>query len=431
MPMSRDIAIHAENVSKQYRLGVINHGTLYRDLQSWWARLRNQPDPNSQVMPGGLARRNSRRIKGEFFNALSDVSFTVRQGEILGIVGRNGAGKSTLLKIISRITAPSGGYIGIRGRMASLLEVGTGFHPELTGRENVFLNGAILGMRKAEIQRKLEQIVEFAEVGEFLDTPVKRYSSGMYVRLAFSVAAHLDSDILLVDEVLAVGDTAFQRKCLGKMESVATSGRTILFVSHNMTAIESLCTKALVLDEGTVGYSGDVKEGLHRYLAEAVIREGEGINFQQRSGDGRATVESVQITDFEGNALELIRSGMDVAFRVGIKRHAARVRDSLLAMGITTLSGDGVMHFSTETFGLQLDELGAEMTMVCKIPRLPLRGGVYSMNLFLKSSGMINDYLIDAYRFEIVDGDFYGTGKMPSEGYPYFLPTYRWDALSQ
>lgn len=429
--MSSDIVIYAENISKQYRLGVINHGTFYRDLQSWWARFRDQPDPNSQVMLGGLDRRDSSRIKGEFFNALSDVSFTVRQGEILGIVGSNGAGKSTLLKIISRITAPNSGYIGIRGRMASLLEVGTGFHPELTGRENIFLNGAILGMRRSEIRRKLEQIVEFAEVGEFLDTPVKRYSSGMYVRLAFSVAAHLDSDILLVDEVLAVGDTAFQRKCLGKMENVATSGRTILFVSHNMTAIENLCTKALVLDKGTVGYSGDVEEGLHRYLAKAIARESKGINFEQRSGDGRATVESVQITDFEGNTLALIKSGMDVAFRVGIKRHAASVRDSLLAFGITTLSGDGVMHFSTETFGLRLDELRAEMTFVCKIPRLPLRGGVYSMNLFLKSSGMINDYLIDAYRFEVVDGDFYGTGKMPSEGYQYFLPTYQWQALSE
>lgn len=427
--MSGDVVIQAEEISKHYRLGVINHGTLYQDMQSWWARMRNQPDPNSQVMPEGAVRQNSSRINGRYFNALSEVNFTVRQGEILGIVGRNGAGKSTLLKIISRITAPSSGYIGVRGRMASLLEVGTGFHPELTGRENIFLNGAILGMRKSEIQRKLEQIVEFADVGDFLDTPVKRYSSGMYVRLAFSVAAHLDSDILLVDEVLAVGDTAFQRKCIGKMESVATSGRTILFVSHNMVAIESLCTKALVLDEGTVGYSGDVKEGLHRYLAAAVARGSKGVNFQHRSGDGRATVNDVKVTDFDGNSLALIRSGIDVAFRITIQRHAERVRDSLLAVGITTLSGDGVMHFSTETFGLRLDELNAKMTMVCKIPRLPLQSGVYSLNLFLKSSGMINDYLIDAYRFEVVDGDFYGTGKLPSEGYPYFLPTYRWEVL--
>jgi lipopolysaccharide transport system ATP-binding protein len=429
--MSGDIAIRAENIDKQYRLGVINHGTLYRDLQSWWASFRNLPDPNSKLNVDHVSRQGSKRINGNIFNALSDVSFTVRQGEILGIVGSNGAGKSTLLKIISRITAPSSGYIGIRGKMSSLLEVGTGFHPELTGRENVFLNGAILGMRKAEIQRKLEQIVEFAEINEFLDTPVKRYSSGMYVRLAFSVAAHLDSEILLVDEVLAVGDTAFQRKCLGKMENVASGGRTILFVSHNMTAVERLCTRALVLDEGTVGYNGDVKGGLHHYLVNAVKRASDGINYEQRSGDGRATIEGIEIADFDGNPISLIRSGMDIAFRIKIKRRAERVSGALLAFGITTLSDEGVMHFSTETYGLTLNELPEQMTLVCNVPRLPLRGGVYSMNIFLKSSGMVSDFLVDAYRFEIVDGDFYGTGKFPSEGYPYFLPTYTWDALSQ
>jgi lipopolysaccharide transport system ATP-binding protein len=241
------IAVRIENVSKEYRLGVINNGRLYRDIQSGWARLRGREDPWSTI---GQESRFGR--KGSFF-ALKNVSLEVEQGQRVGIMGRNGAGKSTLLKILSRITAPTSGCVKVRGRMASLLEVGTGFHPELTGRENVFLNGAILGMKKAEIQRKFDAIVAFSEIEPFIDTPVKRYSSGMFVRLAFAVAAHLDAEILVADEVLAVGDVKFQEKSLGKMQDVSNNeGRTILFVSHNAAAVRKLCNVGVLLEQGVL-----------------------------------------------------------------------------------------------------------------------------------------------------------------------------------
>lgn len=254
--------ISVENLSKTYRLGQIGTGTLTNDLKVWWARVRGKPNPLLKIGQEDQGNRD-----GEILWALKDVSFQVEQGEVLGIIGRNGAGKSTLLKILSRVTAPTSGQIKVKGRIASLLEVGTGFHPELTGRENIYLNGAILGMSRKEIDRKFDEIVDFAEVEQFIDTPVKRYSSGMYVRLAFAVAAHLESEILLVDEVLAVGDAEFQKKCLGKMGDVASKeGRTVLFVSHNMEAILHLCTKAFYIDRGIIKFSGHTGETVKAYL---------------------------------------------------------------------------------------------------------------------------------------------------------------------
>ncbi|MEE3454502.1 MAG: ABC transporter ATP-binding protein, partial [Succiniclasticum sp.] len=239
-------AIKVEHVSKEYRLGAIGGGTLRGDLQSWWARVRHQEDPSLRIdQAAGTHRKNER------FLALNDVSFSAQQGEAIGIIGHNGAGKTTMLKLISRVTAPSAGTISYNGRIASMLEVGTGFHPEMTGRENIYMNGAILGMTKAEIARKFDEIVEFAEMRQFIDTPVKRYSSGMYVKLAFAVAAHLDSEIMIMDEVLAVGDAKFQQKCLGKMGDAASNqGRTVLYVSHNMSTIRQLCSRCIVLSHG-------------------------------------------------------------------------------------------------------------------------------------------------------------------------------------
>jgi len=263
-----DPVIQVENLRKSYRLGAIGGGTLRGDVSRWLAKLRGQEDPNSTVaeIPRHSAVRGpAERPPAEEFWALGDVSFEVAQGEILGIIGRNGAGKSTLLKILSRVTAPTSGEVRVRGRIASLLEVGTGFHPELTGRENIFLNGAILGMTKAEIKRKFDEMVDFSGVEQFLDTPVKRYSSGMYVRLAFAVAAHLEPEILICDEVLAVGDAEFQNKCLGKMQAVAGHGRTILFVSHNMLAVQKLCKKGLLLEKGLIKASGGIQEIIGHY----------------------------------------------------------------------------------------------------------------------------------------------------------------------
>lgn len=254
-----DIAIKVENLSKYYRLGQINNGTLYKDLQSWFAKKLNKEDPN------GIIGKTFSDEKDGFW-ALKDLNFEIKQGDKVGIIGRNGAGKSTLLKVISEITAPTKGDVYINGRIASLLEVGTGFHLELTGRENIYMNGAILGMKKSEITRKLDEIIDFAEIEKYIDTPVKRYSSGMYVRLAFAVAAHLNSEILIADEVLAVGDAAFQKKALGKMNDLSTGqGRTVLFVSHNMAQVKSLCSKGLILEKGSMIFHGAIEKAISVY----------------------------------------------------------------------------------------------------------------------------------------------------------------------
>lgn len=256
---NKDIAVRIDSVKKVYRLGQIGGGTLQADLQSWWSRKRGKEDPNTKI-------GQTERIIGQTFMALNGINLTIHQGERLGIIGGNGAGKSTLLKLLSRVTAPTEGKIELYGRVASMLEVGTGFNGEMTGRENIYMNGAILGMTKAEIDVKMEQIIEFSEVRDFIDTPVKRYSSGMYVKLAFSVAAHLDSEIMIMDEVLAVGDVAFQNKCLAKMRSVALDeGKTVLYVSHNMNTIRSLCERCIVLDQGRIVYDGDVEEAIQVY----------------------------------------------------------------------------------------------------------------------------------------------------------------------
>ena len=258
--MSEQIAIKIQGLKKQYRLGQIGGGTLTADLQSWWARVRHKEDPNSKI-------GSDQRLIGQTFMALNGIDLTIKKGEAIGIIGGNGAGKSTMLKILSRITAPTQGSVDIYGRIASMLEVGTGFSPEMTGRENVYLNGAILGMTRAEIDAKMEDIIEFSEVRDFIDTPVKRYSSGMYVKLAFSVAAHLDSEIMIMDEVLAVGDMAFQKKCLDKMRDAATvQGKTVLYVSHNMNTIRQLCDRCVVLDKGRIIFDGDVEEAIGVYM---------------------------------------------------------------------------------------------------------------------------------------------------------------------
>lgn len=257
----KELAIRIDHISKEYRLGAIGGGTLRGDLQSWWARIRGKEDPNSKI-----GEHVNKKI-GERFWALQNISFDVQKGEAIGIIGHNGAGKSTLLKLLSRVTAPTRGTISYNGRVASMLEVGTGFHPELTGRENVYMNGAILGMTKTEIDKKFDEIVGFAEMEQFIDTPVKRYSSGMYVKLAFSVAAHLDSEIMVMDEVLAVGDMKFQQKCLGRMSEAATGeGRTVLYVSHNMNTIRQLCKRCIVLDHGKILFDGDTEKAISLYM---------------------------------------------------------------------------------------------------------------------------------------------------------------------
>lgn len=287
-----DIAIRVEGISKHYRLGTIGAATLQDDLRRWWARTNGRPDP---LQPLGDNARQSRKEHW----ALRNVSFDVRRGEVLGIIGRNGAGKSTLLKILSRTTAPTTGRALVNGRIGSLLEVGTGFHPELSGRENIYLNGSILGMRRHEIHRKLDEIIEFSGIDRFIDTPVKRYSSGMYVRLAFAVAAHLEPEILIMDEVLAVGDSEFQKKCLGKMKDVAGHGRTVIFVSHNISAVRSLCTMALLMHQGTIVSHDDTALVIAQYVDDGQVP----INSRSWPGPDRPGDDTLQLervwTDFQ------------------------------------------------------------------------------------------------------------------------------------
>ena len=322
--------IKVENLSKEYRLGVIGHGTLYRDLQTWWAKVRGKEDPNSKLM-------EKKRLQGDRFWALKDISFEIQPGDRVGIIGRNGAGKSTLLKILSRVTTPTSGNVKIRGRVASLLEVGTGFHPELTGRENIFLNGSILGMSKQEIRKKFDEIVDFAGVEKFLDTPVKRYSSGMYVRLAFAVAAHLEPEILVVDEVLAVGDAEFQKKCLGKMDQVSKAeGRTVLFVSHNMGAINALCNSAILLDKGEIKAIGKTEIITGMYFGGGVVDAGEFL-IGKGGNHEQVIIDKVTLRSSAGLLFGGPGFSERTRFQPGRSPEAARLEASAFGFG-----GDGI-----------------------------------------------------------------------------------------
>jgi lipopolysaccharide transport system ATP-binding protein len=336
---AREVVIEASGVSKRYRLGQAGGATLSEDLGAWLARLRGRPDPRVPIGQEGNGQRT-----GSDFWALRDVSFTVTRGEMLGIIGRNGAGKSTLLKLLSRITLPTTGEIRMRGRMSSLLEVGTGFNPELSGRENIFLNGAILGMRKAEIQRKLDEIIAFSGIQHHIDSPVKRYSSGMKVRLGFSVAAHLEPEILVIDEVLAVGDAEFQRKCMGKMKDVSKSGRTILFVSHNMSAVSSLCSRVIWLSEGRIRQDGATDQVVRAYLGTYSRYEdrrewSEG----EAPGNDLVRLSAVWIERVSGDG----PITMSDAFRIHVRYRNLGITDDDLNLSLHVYTGDDVLAFTT------------------------------------------------------------------------------------
>jgi len=312
-----NVVIRIENLSKQYRLGSISSGTISHDLNRWWHKLRGHEDPYLKI---GEVNDRTQKGDSEYVWALRNVNVDIKHGEVLGIIGRNGAGKSTLLKILSRITAPSGGTIKVKGRIASLLEVGTGFHPELSGKENIYLNGAILGMSRQEIKRKFDEIVEFAGIERYIDTPVKRYSSGMYVRLAFAVAAHLEPEILVVDEVLAVGDAEFQRKCLGKMKDVSEKeGRTVLFVSHNLGSIQSLCTQALWMHNGNSEFIGDTNEVIKAY--NNMLLDQSGRYLFKEITDKKFWFKSITVVNDEGAAKNVFFHDEDIYIEYSIENN--------------------------------------------------------------------------------------------------------------
>ncbi len=376
-----ETVINIENLYKEYKLGVISHGTLYRDLQSWWARIRGKEDPNSII-----SAHHSSDVEEGSFLALNDVSFEVKESEILGIIGKNGAGKSTLLKILSRITSPTKGEIKIKGRVGSLLEVGTGFHPELTGRENIYLNGAIFGMRKREINKKLDEIIDFAGIERHIDTPVKRYSSGMYVRLAFSVAAHLDPEILIVDEVLAVGDINFQKKCLGKMKDISKGqGRTVLFVSHNMNAISSLCNRCLLLYRGSIIANGPTSDVVLEYNFNSGMASSSKINYQESGrnvGNSLAELLCASIEDENGNNIieALLKNSFFIKMRYRIKKET----ESILVPNIHFYTSDGTCVFVQNATDMKVMEPG-DYEVVCRVPEKLLNEGAYNIGLAITS----------------------------------------------
>lgn len=362
------------------------------------------------------------RGEKEAFWALDDISFEIHPGERVGIIGRNGAGKSTLLKVLSRIVKPTKGRVELRGRIASLLEVGTGFHPELSGRENIYLNGAILGMSRAEINARFDEIVAFSEVEKFLDTPVKRYSSGMYVRLAFAVAAHLEPEILIVDEVLAVGDAEFQRKCLGKMRDVAGSGRTVILVSHNMAAVQHLCERAIYMKSGRLIESGPAEKVISTYLRAAGEPSSADLARRtERSGNGRVRFESFSLRDKDGNEISALTCGDDAIIEMTLaKKDNGPISQLNIALGLDDELGTRVAHLSNDLTGQSFGTLNDETIKVqIRIPRFPLKQGSYRCTLFSAIGGEVTDWMQEAVVFNVDAGDYFGSGKNPPDGQGY------------
>jgi lipopolysaccharide transport system ATP-binding protein len=413
--MGREIVVRADGVGKRYRLGQLSSG--YELLtESIGRRLRS--------------RGGDRERRGEFW-ALRDVGFEVAKGETFGIIGHNGAGKSTLLKILSRVTPPTEGEVRLRGRVGALLEVGTGFHAELTGRENLYLNGAILGMRRQEIAAKFDEIVEFADVGQFIDTPVKRYSSGMYLRLAFSVAAHLEPEILIVDEVLSVGDLAFQEKCLGRMEDVASEGRTVLFVSHNLTAVSKLCPRSMLLVRGEKVTEGPTGEVIDRYIAEA--RRQAGISLaerEDRQGSGRLRFDMLDLRQGD-RVIDAPVTGRDLDFVLGYHTEGGRpVNAPRIVITVATLMGQLMLHLESDVAGGAIDPLPPAGEVRCSVPRLPLPAGRYTITVAAAVGTEMLDWVSHASDLTVAEGDYYGTGQRPAESHPTVLVDQRWSIVA-
>jgi lipopolysaccharide transport system ATP-binding protein len=396
--MNREVVIKAENISKLYRLGQVGTGTLSHDLKRWWAMARGKEDPYMKI---GVENDRTKKADSDYAWALKDINFEIRQGDTLGIIGKNGAGKSTLLKVLSRVTSPTTGQIKVKGRIASLLEVGTGFHPELTGRENIYMNGAILGMTRREIDQKFDEIVDFAGVELYIDTPVKRYSSGMYVRLAFGVAAHLEPEILIVDEVLAVGDAEFQKKCLGKMGDVASHGRTIIFVSHNMQAVQSLCKTALYLKAGQVVDYGATDKVINNYLSREV-KNCTTKEWDMASAPGNEMVKVMgaelipQYQQSEVDVLD-VNTPFDLKFDFYVEQEG-------LVLNLTAIlySMTGVIVFNVGTSPEKMKK--GMHTAVLKIPGRLLNDDVYSVSLyFVKDGSKVHFVMNELLTFEVVD----------------------------
>jgi len=401
--------IHIENLSKCYQRKTASSvgSTLREDI------VRLFTDAGRKTLAGGKASTQP-------FWALKDINLDINAGEVVGVIGSNGAGKSTLLKILSRITEPTTGEVRVRGRMASLLEVGTGFHPELTGRENIFLNGTILGMERTEIRRKFDEIVAFAEIDEFLDTPVKHYSSGMYVRLAFAVSAHLAPEILVVDEVLAVGDVSFQRKCLGKMGEVSRQGRTVIFVSHNMAAVENLCTRGVVLRRGEMVFNGSAKDAIQSYMSGITMNNSNMVSSVNLAGASRGQtnhtelLQEMQLRDGRGNPLVTPLS-MGQPLQIAIRAYFKQpTKDIEIGVGFDSIFGQRMITVTTALDPeWQGGPLSGSTQFLCCIPEVPLVAGEYRLKVFARSAGVVLDAVDNACQIQVIESDMFGTGKQP------------------
>ncbi len=438
--MSSDVIIKVSNLGKCYRIAhqaerqryVALRDVIAQKAKGFFQKLKSGNSENlksgNNFSVSGFQR--SSVSSSEDFWALRDVSFEVRRGDVVGIIGRNGAGKSTLLKILSRITEPTTGRVEIDGRVASLLEVGTGFHPELTGRENIYLNGAILGMRRAEIKRKFDEIVAFAEVEKFLDTPVKHYSSGMYVRLAFAVAAHLEPEILIVDEVLAVGDAQFQKKCLGKMGEVAKGGRTVLFVSHNMAAVQGLCNRAILLDHGTLALDSDVQHVILHYGNLDSSLSGTGTAGHLRNRGTKIQVASTKLL-IEGIQSRSVRAGDRCTIEVTYRALGPEAIGKLLSISLMLyVAGQKVVNLwsNYRSFPITIADEG---TANCVIERWPFRGARMHVDVYCHIGDDVQDWIEECLVFESFDGDYYGSGIIAQPGQGIMFLDHKWNTLCQ
>ncbi|MAP79622.1 MAG: ABC transporter ATP-binding protein [Aequorivita sp.] len=402
--------LKAENISKQYRLGTIGTGTLSHDLNRFWHRVRGKEDPYLKV---GAVNDRSSKSTTDYVWALRDINFEVKKGEVLGIIGKNGAGKSTLLKILSRVTSPTTGVIKTKGRIASLLEVGTGFHPELTGRENIYLNGAILGMTRSEITVKLDEIIDFSGCEMYIDTPVKRYSSGMRVRLAFAVAAHLEPDILVVDEVLAVGDAEFQKKAIGKMQDISKGeGRTVLFVSHNMAAVKSLCSRGILLNNGVIDKTGNVIEIIEAYINANHKTESNSlkkhISNAERTGNKQVEIDFVQfVGEREGLAPT---TGKPLTINFHLKNPNNVLAENIqLDFRIDDSMGNRLLWLSTSVF--EIEKKAFSNIISFKFEKLPLNQGSYIVTTHVVVGTQVADWAKNAFRFNVEEGFYYDSFK--------------------
>lgn len=413
--MDKNIAIQFDGVGKQYRLGLVGTGSLQHDINRWWqTTILRKEDPYLKI---GEVNDRSKKGTSDYVWALKDISFKVEQGDVVGIIGKNGAGKSTLLKLLSHITAPSTGHISYRGRIASLLEVGTGFHPEMTARDNIYMNGSIMGMSKHEIDRKLDEIVDFAGIERYLDTPVKRFSSGMTVRLGFAVAAFLEPEILVVDEVLAVGDAEFQKKAIGKMQEVSSGGgRTVLFVSHNMAAVRNLCKHAILLKNGMIQNTGTADDIVNDYIAEHRINLVDDLlSWKDRQGSGVVKFKKAYVTDTSGKELSTILTGNDVVFNFEVE---SKIKTDIdLGFSFTTSEDIMISNLYSSWQHKKLPVDAGVSTVSCIIRDFPFA----SRELFVRGIINENKQLSDwpschLLKIQIEQGDFYHTGSLTQRG---------------